>query len=145
MTAFGRKRPLKYLYDSGDRKMIAQADRNAVNSAIQGTGADIIKIAMYKCWRYIRDNNLDNDVKLVIPIHDEIVFEIRQELINDVIPALSEVMRMDSLFKGRLGWEVGLEVDAEYSTTFHVKWDFSLLKEGTQCYCCGNEIKKDTY
>jgi len=141
MTAFGRRRPLKDLYESGERMKIAQADRNSVNSAIQGTGADIIKIALYKCWRYIRDNNLEDVVRVTMPIHDEIVFEVRQDRLNDIIPALSEVMKMDSLLKGRLGWKVGLEVDCEYSTSFHVKWDFNLLKEGNQCYCCGTEVK----
>lgn len=124
LTSFGRRRPLQDLFNSGEKKLEAKASRMAVNSAVQGTGADIIKIAMYKVWRYIRENGLEDDVRFIMPIHDEIVFEMKKDKLDELIPAISEVMKMNDLLKGALKWKVGLEVDAEYGDTFHVDHDY---------------------
>ena len=112
-TAFGRRRPLKEMYDSGDRKLMSLADRLATNAAIQGTGADIIKIALFRVWDYIRKNNLCDDIKILFPIHDEIVYEMREDKLDLLIPAIAEIMKIRDLTK-QIGWAVGLEVDAEY-------------------------------
>ena len=130
LTAFGRRRPLEEMYKSGDRGLISKADRLAVNAAIQGTGADIIKIALYRVWSYIKKNNLQDDVKILMPIHDEIVYEMRDEKLDVLIPAISEIMKIRDLTKS-LKWAVQLEVDAEYDDTFMVKKNyFEDLREG---------------
>jgi DNA polymerase-1 len=123
LTAFGRRRPLAELYKSGDRGLMSKADRLACNAAIQGTGADIIKIALYRVWSYIRKNNLQNDVRILMPIHDEIVYEIREDKMDTLIPAISEIMKIRDCTNA-LGWKVHLEVDAEYDDTFMVKKNY---------------------
>jgi DNA polymerase-1 len=123
LTAFGRRRPLAELYKSGDRGLASKADRLACNAAIQGTGADIIKIALFRVWSYIRKNNLQNDMHILMPIHDEIVYEMREDKLDMLIPAVSEIMKLKDLTKA-LKWKVGLEVDAEYDSTFMVKKNY---------------------
>ena len=89
----------------------------------KNTGADIIKIALYRVWSYIRKNNLHNDVRILMPIHDEIVYEIREDKLDTLVPAISEIMKIRDLTNA-LGWKVHLEVDAEYDDTFMVKKNY---------------------
>jgi len=128
-TAFGRRRPLNMFYESTDKKVQADGDRRAVNSAVQGTGSDIIKIALYRVWDYLRKNGFLDDVKILMPIHDEIVFEIKEDKLDFFIPKLRELMVLDDITK-KLNWVVPLEVDAEYGDTLYVDHDyFKELKE----------------
>ena len=122
-TAFGRRRPLHEFYDAPDKGIQAKGDRCAINSAVQGTGADLIKIALYKVYSWIRKNQLQDDLRILLPVHDEIVFEIREDKLDAIVPELCEVMKMRETTDG-LGWSVPLEVDAEYGDSFHVDHDF---------------------
>ena len=133
-TAFGRRRDLRdFFKDPNDKKMVSAGKRRANNSQIQGTGADIIKIALYRTWRYIRNGGYENEVKIIMPIHDEIVFEIRTDCLHKHIPNLVNVMKMDDILKDQLHWEVGLECDAEYGDDFCVKHNyFDELKEAAK-------------
>jgi DNA polymerase-1 len=71
-TIFGRKR---YLPDINSRNATvrALAERNAINAPIQGTSADIIKLAMIKTDRRIRQEGLQS--RMILQIHDELVFD----------------------------------------------------------------------
>lgn len=105
-TWFGRKRPLKFLYDSPDWKMHSFADRSAVNTAVQGTGAEVTRIAMVRVDSFLTARNLSRDlVRLAIQIHDDLTFLIRDDLVEEMIPALAE--RMAFHVKE---WEVQLSV-----------------------------------
>ena len=125
VTSFGRRRDLTdFFKDPNDKKMISAGGRRATNGAIQGMGADIIKIALYRVWRYIRNGGYENEVKILMPIHDEIVFEIKSDCLHKHIPALVNIMKMDEILKDQLKWEVGLECDAEYGDDFCVKHNY---------------------
>ena len=105
-TYFGRKRWLKQFYDRGDRRMQAFADRSAVNTAIQGTGAEVTRIAMVKCDRAIKKNGWKpKQIKIVMQLHDELTFLIRDDLLLETIPAIQNAMA----FKVK-SWEVQLTV-----------------------------------
>jgi DNA polymerase-1 len=75
-TFFGRRR-----YFEGIKSKIpyvrASAERMAINAPIQGTEADIIKLAMIKVDEYLRREKLENDVFPLLQVHDELVYEIR--------------------------------------------------------------------
>jgi len=118
-TAFGRRRPLMEFFSSTDKGIQSQGNRRAINSAIQGTGADIIKIAMYRVWKWIHENGFEDDVRILLPVHDEIVFEVREDKLDYYVPEICKIMKMRDV-TDRLGWEIPLEVDAEYGISFHV-------------------------
>ena len=105
-TYFGRKRWLRQFYAKKDRRMDAFADRSAVNTAIQGTGAEITRIAMVKCDRAVKRNNWkSNQAKIVMQLHDELTFMIRDDMLVETIPVIQEAME----FKVK-SWEVQLTV-----------------------------------
>jgi hypothetical protein len=122
-TAFGRRRPLLDFYNNPDKKIQAKGDRCAVNAIIQGGASDLIKIALYRLWKWVRENGLQDDVRILLPIHDEILFEIKEEKLLGLVPEICRIMRMADVTKA-LGWPVPLEVDAEYGDSFHVDHDF---------------------
>ena len=93
-TLFGRRR---YIPDIQSKNMTLRslAERNAVNAPIQGTSADIIKIAMIRIDRRLRESGLA--ARMVLQIHDELVFEAPQSEVE----ALKEmvVSEMEGVIK----------------------------------------------
>ncbi|MGI9116015.1 MAG: DNA polymerase I [Gaiellales bacterium] len=73
LTLLGRQRPIPELR-AQNRQVRQLGERLAVNSLIQGSAADIIKVAMIACDRRIRDEG--RDARLVLQVHDELVFEV---------------------------------------------------------------------
>jgi DNA polymerase-1 len=90
-TFFGRRR-----YFEGLKSKIpyikASAERMAINAPTQGTSADIIKIAMRRVDDFIRENKMEEKVHLVIQIHDELVYEIAENLMTEVAPEIEKIM-----------------------------------------------------
>ncbi len=72
-TILGRKR---YLMDINSRNHIVRggAERNAINAPIQGSAADIIKLAMVKIYNRMKNNQFKS--KMLVQVHDELIFEI---------------------------------------------------------------------
>ncbi len=77
-TIFGRKLYLPELNSSNKMRM-REAERVATNMPIQGSAADIIKIAMINLNEKIKD---DPDIKMIIQVHDELVFEVRKDKLD---------------------------------------------------------------
>jgi DNA polymerase-1 len=90
-TLFGRRR-----YFDGIKSKIpfikAMAERMAINAPIQGTEADIIKLAMIKVNNYLAKENLSEKVCLLLQVHDELVFEMPNELLEKVSPKIKQIM-----------------------------------------------------
>ena len=124
ITAMGRIRPLGMFYDSGDRGQEAHGDRCAVNHEIQGSSADIMKMAMVRVSNWINANNFQDDIRLLITMHDEIVYEILEDKLNIYIPKIYEIMRLTDILQGILKWPVPLEMDVEYGNSWHVDHNF---------------------
>ena len=66
-----------------------EAEPAAINMPVQGLAADILKIAMVKIQEKFRDNK---DVRLLLTIHDEPLFEIKENLVNKVAPEIKKIM-----------------------------------------------------
>lgn len=73
LTLLGRQRPIPELR-AKNRQVHQLGERLAINSLIQGSAADIIKVAMIACDRRLRDER--HDASLVLQVHDELVFEV---------------------------------------------------------------------
>ena len=90
-TLFGRRRYFQGL-NSHVPYIRAAAERMAVNAPIQGTSADIIKKAMIEIDRYIEKENLRDDVYLLLQVHDELIFEIHKDVVDNVVPRIQGYM-----------------------------------------------------
>ncbi|MCM1064404.1 MAG: DNA polymerase I [Eubacterium sp.] len=89
-TMFGRRRPVPELSSSNFMQR-SFGERVAMNSPIQGTAADIIKIAMIRVWKALRDEGLKS--KLILQVHDELVIETYLEEEEQVRRILTENMK----------------------------------------------------
>ena len=101
-TMFGRRRPVPELSSSNFMQR-SFGERVAMNSPIQGTAADIIKIAMIRVWQALRDSGLKS--RLILQVHDELVIETYREEEEQVRQILLENMQ------GAAELDVALEVD----------------------------------
>jgi DNA polymerase I len=90
-TYFGRRRYFEGL-KSKIPYIVAMAERMAINAPIQGTEADIIKLAMVNIYKWIKSEGLENDVRMLLQVHDELVFEIKDDLVEKVVPKIKESM-----------------------------------------------------
>lgn len=89
-TVFGRRRYLLG-FKSVLPHLRAQAERFAVNAPIQGTQADIIKLAMVRADELIAEKGWD-EVKLLLQVHDELVYEVPKRLAEEAAAEIREVM-----------------------------------------------------
>lgn len=89
-TLFKRRRQIPLL-KSKLPFLKAQGERIAINAPVQGTTADILKLAMIDIDEYIKKNNLEKDIKILLQIHDELVLEIKEELVEKEIKNLQNI------------------------------------------------------
>ena len=89
-TMFGRRR---YLPDITSRNGTVRgfAERNAINAPIQGSEADIIKIAMIRIWRRFKDENIRS--KMILQVHDELNFSVYPDEVEKVGQIVIEEMQ----------------------------------------------------
>jgi DNA polymerase I-like protein with 3'-5' exonuclease and polymerase domains len=118
-TFFGRKRNLKHYFEPGaPRGVRAQGEREGVNHPVQGTAADIFKIACCRVWRMIRERGWTNDVLVMLWVHDEIVFRIRRSHLYEAVPAIKQSMEfpiadwpIPIVANPYVGWNLGTLYD----------------------------------
>ena len=101
-TIYGRKRPIPELKSSNFMQR-SFGERVAMNSPIQGTAADIMKIAMIHVWEELRERKLSS--RLILQIHDELLIETKREEAEEVARLLEEEMKKAAKL------EVSLEAD----------------------------------
>ncbi len=89
-TLMGRKRWLRDI-NSSNFTVRSFAERNAINSPIQGTAADMIKMAMIKIHKAIKNENLKS--KMILQVHDELVFDVLKEEVEIIKPLILENMK----------------------------------------------------
>ena len=88
-TILGRKRMLPEI-NSKNHMMKNNAERMAMNSPIQGTASDLIKVAMVKLDRVFREKKIQS--KMLLQVHDELVFECPKSEVNQVKELVKEAM-----------------------------------------------------
>ena len=109
-TMFGRRRPIPEL-KSGNFMQRSFGERVAMNSPIQGTAADIIKIAMNRVYKRIRQEGLKS--RLVLQVHDELLIETKKDELEIVSRILEEEM------KGAAKLSIELEVDMHEGSNWY--------------------------
>lgn len=101
-TLFGRKRNLPDI-KSSNRQIKAMAERVAINSPIQGTAADIIKLAMINIHRILLERKLKS--KMILQVHDELIFDVVPEELEEMKVLVQEQM------EGAVSLSVQLKVE----------------------------------
>ncbi len=104
-TILGRRR---YLRDINSRNITTRgfAERNAINAPIQGSAADIIKIAMINIHHWIKREKLRT--RMILQVHDELVFDLHKEEEAVVKPMVIELMKNAVILEVPMEVEVGL-------------------------------------
>ena len=109
-TLFGRKRVIDEL--ANKNYLIRQSgERMAMNTPIQGTAADILKMAMIKLYQKMNEMNLNS--KILVQVHDELVFDVP----NNEVEIMAKLVRdvMENIYQ----MSVPLKVDIEYGKTWY--------------------------
>ena len=89
-TLMGRKRWLKDI-TSANFTVRGFAERNAINSPIQGTAADMIKLAMIKIHKAFKQHGFKS--KMILQVHDELVFDVVKDEVEKVKPIILDCMQ----------------------------------------------------
>ena len=88
-TIFGRRRFLKNI-NSNNRVVRQFEERVAINMPIQGSAADMIKIAMIKIHNELKKRK--TKTKMVLQVHDELVFDVHKDEVDELCPMIKEIM-----------------------------------------------------
>ena len=104
-TVFGRRLYLPEIKSSNGARRKG-AERAAINAPMQGTAADVIKMAMIQVDDWIRSTDSD-DVVMIMQVHDELVFEIKQDTLNTNVATIVELMEQAATLSVPLKVEAG--------------------------------------
>ena len=126
-TILGRRYPLPDI-DSDQGGFRSKAERNAVNGPIQGAAADVMKLVMGLLYREIKKRGWEDLVRMIITIHDEIVFEIALEVLEEALEVIHDIMCRKGL--KRFPWRVPLTIDMELGFDWTVPWDIKNFRYG---------------
>ena len=104
-TVLGRRRYLKDI-NSANMMVKSGAERNAVNAPIQGSAADIIKIAMINIHRRLVSENWKS--KMLLQVHDELVFDVHNSELEKIQPMIKHEMETAFIMDVPLDVEIGI-------------------------------------
>ncbi|MDQ3014471.1 MAG: DNA polymerase [bacterium] len=91
-TLFGRRRNFEDI-KSRMPHIKAQAERMAINAPIQGTSADMIKLAMIRIDAFLKEKGVEKDVRMLLQVHDELIFEVKDSLIDGLLNEIQNIMQ----------------------------------------------------
>jgi uracil-DNA glycosylase family 4 len=101
-----RRRPLWRIADQDDA-LASRARNGAVNTPIQGSASDFCIASLIECVEWIESGELEDRCRLVLPVHDSLLFEVRNDFVDEAVSTVRDIM---------LSWNsngVPLEVDME--------------------------------
>ncbi len=109
-TLFGRKREIEEIKNT-NHLIRAMGDRMALNTPIQGTAADILKLAMIKIYNELNDKQYKT--KMLLQVHDELIFEVP----NDELSEIKELVK--NTMEGIYTLSIPLKVEIDYGTNWY--------------------------
>lgn len=107
-TIMKRRRPIPEIHDRGNRYALGQ--RMAINTVVQGSAADLIKVAMVKLYQRIHDDDLP--LKMLLQIHDELVFECPA----DKVDPMTELVKQE--MESAMDLSVPIKADAHHGANW---------------------------
>jgi DNA polymerase-1 len=128
-TMFGRMYPLPDM-NSPEKGFRAKAERNAVNSPIQGTCADMIKLAMGEIYRETKERGWMDKLEMIITMHDELVFEIEGSILTEAINLIVGCMTRNKILAKKVPASmrvVPYTSDIELGPNWMVPWDLKAI------------------
>mgnify|MGYP000122520507 FL=1 len=87
-TLYGTRRYINGI-NSSNKNLQAQAERMAVNTVVQGTAANILKVVMIELYKTLKDKT---DIKMLLQVHDELIFEVKDESIDKYMTLIDDLM-----------------------------------------------------
>ena len=87
-TLYGTRRYISGI-NSSNKNLQAQAERMAVNTVVQGTAANILKVVMIELYKTLKDKT---DIKMLLQVHDELIFEVKDESIDKYMTLIDDLM-----------------------------------------------------
>lgn len=109
-TMYGRRRYLRAALSSANYQIREFAERAAINQPLQGTAADLIKLAMIEVDKQLKSRGLKS--KMVMQVHDELVFEVPKEELEELKTLVVEAMGLGQPLS------VPLDVDVNYGESW---------------------------
>ena len=107
-TILGRRRYLPRLLASSDASVErkARAEREAINTVVQGSAADVMKVTMIQMQRRLQVEGLDT--KMVLQVHDELVFDVPEAELAQASALIRDVMCHAYPLRARMGVDLGV-------------------------------------
>jgi len=140
VSPLGRIRHLPDIY-SPDKGVRAEAERQSINSPVQGLGSDMAVIAMIEINRRLREYGWEEYAHCLGLVHDAINFEIRDDYVARVIPIIKECMEdMDHLYR-KFGVVIDIPIVADVSVGQH--WGDKIELTPEQVYAFDLRYKYD--
>ena len=129
------------------RKIYAYGVRTSINTVVQGTAADIIKLAMSLLRNRFKKEGWSMDIVAMLHnVHDEILFEINLKWLHKVIPVIVECMEMKNILMKLWGWVVPLVIEPAIGMDWTAKYKWESIHK-PPCENCKDgipaESKKD--
>ena len=109
-TVLNRKRYIPTIHDK-NFMVREQAKRFAMNSPIQGSGADILKLAMIQVDRLMKEKHMKS--QMILQVHDELIFDVYKDELEDMMTMIK--IAMENAFQ----MEVPLKVDGAYASNWY--------------------------
>ena len=107
-TLLNRKR--LFDFDSANAMIKAAYLREAVNTLFQGSAADLIKLSMVEIYKKYKNNN--NNMRMLLQIHDELIFEIRDNVVEEITIDLKEIM--ENVYKLNIPLKVSVSIGSSW-------------------------------
>ncbi len=109
-TLFGRRRHFPGMQSTAPF-IRAAAERMAINAPVQGTAADVMRVAMNEIYNYLKIENKFTDVRMLLQVHDELVFEIKDSALKSELPKLTAIL--EGVLRDRETYGVPLLVESK--------------------------------
>jgi len=138
-TALGRRGYLPDIHHP-ERFIQSKAQRNATNFPIQGTSADFTKLAMGLIYKEVKKRGWLEKVFMIITMHDELVFEIDFDILEEAIEVIRQLMINNEIIQ-KLKWPVPLTSDVEIGLDWSVPFDLNAMRMGEVKYKGDKKVK----